>query len=83
MRLQPLEDVRRTMTRTGMPEATFQFVQGKVEDTLRRVELPRQIALLRLDTDWYESTRVELEVHRSHRGRGPAVASGWMVLEVG
>lgn len=69
MRLQPIEDVRRTMTRTGLPEGTFQFVQGKVEDTLRRVELPLQIALLRLDTDWYESTRVELEVRASQPSR--------------
>lgn len=41
----------------------IRFVQGKVEDTLRRAEnLPKQIALLRLDTDWYESTKAELEV---------------------
>lgn len=39
------------------------FVVGKVEDTLRyECNLPEQIALLRLDTDWYESTKVELEV---------------------
>ena len=33
---------------------------GRVEDTLPR-EAPERIALLRLDTDWYESTRHELE----------------------
>jgi hypothetical protein len=35
-------------------------VRGKVEDTLP-AQAPEQIALLRLDTDWYESTRHELE----------------------
>jgi len=35
-------------------------VQGKVEETVP-ANAPDQIALLRLDTDWYESTRHELE----------------------
>ena len=38
------------------------FVKGKVEDSLFNSQLPERIALLRLDTDWYESTKVELEV---------------------
>ncbi len=43
-------------------EGRLRFVVGKVEDTLRyEANLPDQIALLRLDTDWYESTKVELE----------------------
>ncbi|MDZ7771609.1 MAG: TylF/MycF/NovP-related O-methyltransferase [Balneolaceae bacterium] len=35
-------------------------MQGKVEDTLP-AKAPERIALLRLDTDWYDSTRHELE----------------------
>jgi hypothetical protein len=35
-------------------------VKGKVEDTIPRAA-PKQIALLRLDTDWYESTYHELK----------------------
>jgi O-methyltransferase len=35
------------------------FIQGKVEDTIPE-QAPSKIALLRLDTDWYESTRHEL-----------------------
>jgi hypothetical protein len=35
-------------------------VRGKVEDTVPG-SAPAQIAVLRLDTDWYESTRHELE----------------------
>jgi hypothetical protein len=35
-------------------------VKGRVEDTLP-ASAPEQISLLRLDTDWYESTRHELQ----------------------
>ena len=38
------------------------FIVGKVEDTLYSDKIPNKIALLRLDTDWYESTKIELEV---------------------
>lgn len=39
------------------------FVKGDVAQTLRdTTRLPAQISVLRLDTDWYESTRLELEV---------------------
>jgi len=37
-----------------------EFVVGKVEDTIP-ARAPESIALLRLDTDWYESTRHELQ----------------------
>jgi len=41
----------------------FKFAKGKVEDTLKIKEnLPEKISLLRLDTDFYESTKIELEV---------------------
>lgn len=56
----PLEGVRRALLGTGYPESKLHFVQGRVEDTLPRAA-PERIALLRLDTDWYESTRHELE----------------------
>ncbi|MFM1770159.1 MAG: hypothetical protein RJA22_2688 [Verrucomicrobiota bacterium] len=55
-----LENVRRNMRSTGYPEARLHFVKGKVEDTVPG-QAPGQIALLRLDTDWYESTKHELE----------------------
>ena len=39
------------------------IIQGKVENTLiYEKNLPERIALCRLDTDWYESTKIELEV---------------------
>ena len=56
-----LEDVRHNMESTGYPMANISFIQGKVEDTLPAAA-PAAVALLRLDTDWYESTRQELTV---------------------
>lgn len=57
-----LEDVRANMGGTGYPAARIRYVKGPVEQTLRDPQnLPELIAVLRLDTDWYESTRVELE----------------------
>ena len=41
----------------------LKLISGKVEDTLTvENNLPEKISILRLDTDWYESTKVELEV---------------------
>lgn len=37
------------------------LIEGKVEDTLE-VFGPESIALCRLDTDWYSSTKIEMEV---------------------
>jgi hypothetical protein len=39
------------------------IVQGDVCTTLRNpINLPEKISILRLDTDWYESTKIELEI---------------------
>jgi O-methyltransferase len=59
-----VDEVRANLQEMGvLDEDRLRFVVGKVEDTLRvEANLPEQIALLRLDTDWYASTKVELEV---------------------
>lgn len=54
-----LEEVRAAVLSTGYPEKRIHFVKGKVEDTIPGT-MPNEIALLRLDTDWYESTRHEM-----------------------
>jgi hypothetical protein len=56
----PLDEVRANLQSTGYPVERIRFVQGKVEDTIPE-HAPDKIAILRLDTDWYESTRHELE----------------------
>lgn len=55
-----IEDVRANMALTGYPMENVCLVKGKVEDTLPGFSEP--VALARLDTDWYESAAVELEV---------------------
>lgn len=55
-----LEDVQANVAGTGYDMKLCSFLRGKVEDTLPSLA-PERISLLRLDTDWYESTRHELE----------------------
>jgi hypothetical protein len=55
-----LEDVRANLESVGYPSERIAFVQGRVETTIP-AQAPDRIAILRLDTDWYESTRHELE----------------------
>lgn len=41
----------------------LKLISGKVEDTLLLEDnIPEKISILRLDTDWYESTKMELEI---------------------
>lgn len=70
-----LDDVRRNLASTGYPAQHIHYVAGKVEDTLPAAA-PERIALLRLDTDWYESTRHEL-VHLYPR----LVSGGIMIID--
>ena len=56
----PLEQVEANLRDAGIDLARVTIVKGPVEETIPGV-LPERIALLRLDTDWYESTRHELE----------------------
>ncbi len=74
-------DVEANVRSTGYPMDQFTFVEGDVAETLRH-HVPETISVLRLDTDWYESTRVGLEVlyprlavgGRVHPGRLRALA---------
>ena len=54
-----LDRVKSHMAQTGYPDENMNFVVGKVEDTIPHAA-PQEIALLRLDTDWYESTLHEM-----------------------
>jgi O-methyltransferase len=55
-------DVKKGMESTKYPTDKIFYIVGDVSKTLRQSEVPNEIALLRLDTDWYESTKVELEI---------------------
>ncbi len=57
------EEVRNAFRSRELLSDRVVFVAGDVEKTLDDTDnLPNSISLLRLDTDWYESTRKELEV---------------------
>lgn len=55
------EAVTANMAGTGYPADRIRLVQGMVQDTLAAAPIG-DIAVLRLDTDFYESTLVELEI---------------------
>lgn len=55
-----LEDVQTNLLVAGYPSDRIHFTRGKLEDTIPDT-LPQRVALVRLDTDWYESTRHELQ----------------------
>ena len=57
--LSGLEEVKRNLFSTGYPKDKLYFVKGMVEKTIPEC-VPSKIALLRLDTDWYQSTKHEL-----------------------
>jgi O-methyltransferase len=57
--LADLNDVKNNLNLIGYQSQNIIFVQGKVEDTIPNT-IPTEIAILRLDTDWYESTHHEL-----------------------
>jgi O-methyltransferase len=68
-----LEDVKDGMATVGYPPERVHFVKGRVEETVPE-HAPERISILRLDTDWYESTKHELE-HLY-----PRLSSGGVVL---
>ncbi len=54
-----LNNVQNVLFKMGYDNSKFHFIKGKVEDTLPE-KSPKNISILRLDTDWYESTKHEL-----------------------
>ena len=57
--LATLDDVTKNIRSTNYPPDRVHLVEGDVMETIPQ-KAPAQIAFLRLDTDWYESTRHEL-----------------------
>jgi O-methyltransferase len=54
-----LNQVKINLNSTSYPSEKIRFIKGDVLETLNG-ELPENVALLRLDTDWYQSTKKEL-----------------------
>ena len=57
--LSSLDEVKNNLKKTSYSKARIHYIQGKIEDTIPKT-MPKKIALLRLDTDWYKSTKHEL-----------------------
>ena len=55
-----LDVVKEALGSTSYPSDKVHFIKGMVEETIPQY-VPEKIALLRLDTDWYESTKHEME----------------------
>jgi O-methyltransferase len=71
-----LDQVRARIDALGYPSEHIHFVKGLVEDTVP-AQAPEQIALLRLDTDFYSSTKHEL-LHLYPR---VAAAGGVLIID--
>lgn len=55
----PIDEVKQYVGRTKFPDEQLRYVKGLVEETIPN-EQPEKICLLRLDTDFYSSTKHEL-----------------------
>jgi O-methyltransferase len=57
-----LEQVKKNLSEINVKDSV-KLIKGRVEETLLiSNNLPNKISILRLDTDWYESTKIELEI---------------------
>jgi O-methyltransferase len=56
----PIDLVKKNIALTGYDESSITYVIGDVSTTLNTT-VPSEISLLRLDTDWYTSTKKELD----------------------
>jgi len=57
-----LDEVRRNFIRFDLLDESIKFIVGDVRKTLLEDDLPGSISLLRLDTDFYDSTLIEMQV---------------------
>ena len=59
----PLEEVKRNLSSSNFPNNNLVYVIGDICETLDyEKNIPNKISILRLDTDWYKSTKDELTV---------------------
>lgn len=57
----PIDEVKENLSRSNFNKENLIFVIGDVSETLiNKNNIPEKISLLRLDTDWYKSTKDEL-----------------------
>lgn len=69
-----LEEVSANLERMGVSMSDFELVSGDVRQTLPSWETTHEIALARIDVDWYPETRLSLEQ------LWPRIASGGILI---
>ena len=56
-----IEEVEKNLSNIDYPKKLMKFIIGDVRETLlTQKNLPERISVLRLDTDWFDSTYIEL-----------------------
>lgn len=57
----PITEVKENLKKSKYKKENLNYIIGDVSDTLLNpINIPKKISLLRLDTDWYKSTKDEL-----------------------
>ena len=70
----PLDIVKSRLESTGYSKDKLHYIVGDVLETLQNpAHIPDTIAILRLDTDWYESSKIELEKLYANVVRGGVI----------
>jgi O-methyltransferase len=57
-----LDEVKKNFLKFKELDSSVKFIEGDVRKTLLKESLPAEISILRLDTDFYDSTLIELQV---------------------
>ena len=71
-----IEDVRNEYKKIVGNENGLNLIKGDVANTLLEEKIPDEIAILRLDTDFYESTKITLEMLAPR-----VVNKGWIIID--
>lgn len=75
--LGPLDQVLEEFKKHEIFDDRIKIIKGDVSITLKEENnIPPEISILRLDTDWYESTKIELEVLYSR-----LVSGGFLIID--
>jgi hypothetical protein len=72
-----IDEVKKEFTNHLVLDDRVKFVKGDITQTLLNdINVPDKISILRLDTDWYESTKLELEILYKN-----LVSGGFLIID--
>lgn len=73
--MQPLDQIKASFKELDLLDSNVHFIQGLFEDTIPKTDVGK-IAILRLDSDYYESTMLVLKHYYKN-----IVPGGWLVCD--